>query len=92
MPATERAELGTAAPQRDLRRSLVREVRLDQLDVLQLLRDRVAEGPELLQEPRALRAQLVDLLPVVDDRRAVREGLRAEAVLRVEVSDGEEEG
>ena len=87
VPETERAELGSAAPEYDLRRSLVRDVRLDQLHVLELLGDRVAEGPEPLEIRRALRAQLVELLPVVDDRRAVREGLRAEAVLRVEVRD-----
>ena len=81
-----------AAPECDLSRSLVHDVRLDQLHVLELLGDGVAERTEPLQVGRPLRAQVVELLPVVDDRRAVREGLRAEAVLRVEVRDGEEEG
>ena len=93
VPETERAELGAAA-RRVRSPPLPRTTRCGSTSSTPSSCSATA-SPKVRNISRygaALRVQLVELLPVVDDRRAVREGLRAEAVLRVEVRDGEEEG
>src|SRR6185437_14548582 len=86
-----RPKLGAPPSEVDLRGAVVHEVRLDQLDSLELRSHRVAERLEELEVAGTLLLKVFELRSVVEGHGSVGERLRSVAVLGVEVREREKQ-